>query len=162
MEGYYSIWTSSEKNDRNWRMHMPSHYAELKFLNTHSDGIESFVRMRVNANSDDDRTIFAEYYTPPWIAAEGHVKFRSNHTETLLFSRQNHFWINDEPLFGLVNDWKLKNDNWGPQSQGVRFEFWEVPFLGLDHWGGTVIYSDDGGTSTGATARSPTVWTPGS
>ncbi len=146
MEGYYSIWTSSEKNDRNWRMHMPSHYAELKFLNTHSDGIESFVRMRVNANSDDDRTIFAEYYTPPWIAAEGHVKFRSNHTETLLFSRQNHFWINDEPLFGLVNDWKLKNDNWGPQSQGVRFEFWEVPFLGLDHWGGTVIYSDDGGT----------------
>jgi len=147
MEGYYSVYTSAELSDRNWHFGMPAHYAELKFINTHSQNVESFVRLRVNANNDDDRTTFAEYYTPPWIAAEGHVKFRTDHTETILFNRQNHFWINDEPLFRLIEDWKVKNDNWGPQSQGVRFEFWDAKPLGfLGNWGGTLIYSDNGGT----------------
>lgn len=146
LEGYYSVWSSASYNDRSWHFGKPSHYSELKFLNTMGDGIESFVRMRVSADADDDRTDFVEYYNPPFIVAEGHVKFRGKHTETILFSRQNHFWINDVPLFGLVNDWKLKNDSWGPQSQGVRFEFWDRPFLGLGNWGGTVIHSDNGGT----------------
>lgn len=148
LEGYYSIWTAADRNDGNWRMGMPSHYAELKFLNNAGQNVESFLRMRVNANSDDGLTSFVEYYTPPWISAEGHVKFRTPRSETILFSRQNHFWINDEPLFNLVNDGKIKNDNWGPQSQGVRFEFWDrtvlVPWLGT--WGGVLTYSDDGGT----------------
>ncbi|MBK9303355.1 MAG: hypothetical protein IPM94_05585 [bacterium] len=146
LEGYYSIWSAADRTDRNWHFGMPSHYAELKFLNNAAEGVESFVKLRVNANNDDDRTSFVEYYTPPWIAAEGHIKFRSKGTETILFSRQNHFWINDEPLFNLVSDGKLKNDSWGPQSQGVRFEFWDrkLPWLGT--WGGTAIYSDDGGT----------------
>jgi hypothetical protein len=148
LEGYYSIWTAADRNDGNWNMGMPSHYAELKFLNNAGQNLESFLRMRVNANSDDGLTPFVEYYTPPWISAEGHVKFRTPRSETILFSRQNHFWINDEPLFNLVNDGKIKNDSWGPQSQGVRFEFWDrtvlIPWLGT--WGGVLTYSDDGGT----------------
>jgi hypothetical protein len=146
MEGYYSIYSSSELNDRNWHFGKPSHFAELKFLNTHNQNVESFIKLRVNADNDDDRTTFAEYYTPPWISAEGHIKFRTDHTEVLLFNRQNHFWINDEPLFRLIEDWKVKNDNWGPQAQGVRFEFWEAKPMGLGTWGGTLIYSDNGAT----------------
>jgi hypothetical protein len=146
LEGYYSIWTAADRNDGIWRLGMPSHYAELKFLNNAGQNVESFLRMRVNANFDDGLTPFVEYYAPPWISAEGHIKFRTPRSETILFSRQNHFWINDEPLFNLVNDGKIKNDNWGPQSQGVRFEFWDraVPWLG--NWGGVATYSDDGGT----------------
>ena len=145
-EGYYSVWASADRNDEQWHFGMPSHYAEMKFITSHAEGLESYFRLRANANSDDDRTIEAEYYTPPWIAAEGHIKYRTNNSETMFFSRQNHFWINDEPLFGLVNDWKLKNDNWGPQAQGIKHEFWDrdIPLLGK--WGGTVVYSDDGGT----------------
>jgi hypothetical protein len=146
LEGYYSVWSSANYSDQSWKLGKPSHYSELKFINTLDSGVESYFKLRVNADSDDDLTDFVEYYAPPWIVAEGHLKFRGSHTETTLFSRQNHFWINDIPLFGLVNDWKLKNDSWGPQSQGVRFEFWDRPFLGLGNWGGTLVYSDDGGT----------------
>ncbi len=145
-EGYYSVYTLAEKADRHWRVWMPSHYAELKFLSHLSPDLEAFVKLRANASYDDDRTTFPEYMAPPWATAEGHLKLRTQHSEITLFSRQNHFWINDEPLFRLVDDWKLKNDNYGPQSQGIRYEFWdrEVPLLGK--WGGTIIYSDDGGT----------------
>jgi hypothetical protein len=146
VEGYYSIWAAADQTDGNWRMGTPSHYAELKFLNTTGQNIESYARMYVNANSDDSLTPYVEYYTPPWISAEGHIKFRARNTETILFSRQNHFWINDEPLFNLVNDGKVKNDNWGPQSQGVKFEFWDRKVPGLGDWGGLITYSDDGGT----------------
>jgi len=148
MEGYYSVYQNMEKLDRNWHAYTPSHYAELKFISDHGQGLESYLKLRSNVNGDDDRTVEAEYYTPPWVGAEGHVKIHGDKQELILFSRQNHFWINDEPLFNLVNDGKVKNDNWGPQSQGVRIEAWDhrLPLEWLGTWGATLIYSDNGGT----------------
>ena len=146
VEGYYSVYTSASRYDRNWHFSKPSHYTELKFISTHSENVESYLKLRASTDYDNGLTTFAEYYTPPWISAEGHIKFRSKHTETILFNRQNYFWLNDEPLFHLVDDGKLKNDSYGPQSQGARFEFWDSSPLGLGNWGGTIIYSDNGGT----------------
>ncbi len=151
VEGYYSVWSGGEHIDQEWHYWSPSHYAEFKFLNNQGENFETFIKLRANSSHDWFQSQYVEYYTPPWIGAEGHLKFRSKKTETILFSRQNHFWINDEPLFNLVSDWKVKNDNNGPQAQGVRFEFWDtkVPtgfFSFLGPIGGTVIYSDDGGT----------------
>lgn len=152
LEGYYEVETSLERQDRIWHLGppgsngQPKHYAELKFLSWPGTDLELYVKLRAESNRDDDRTTTVDFYSPPWLNAEGHLKIRRPHWETYLFSRENRFWINDEPLFNLVNEDKLKNDSWGPQSQGVRFDFWETRFLGLRHLGGTLIYSDDGGT----------------
>lgn len=157
LQGYYNVWSSGDRADHNWHFREPSHYAELKFLSNLSPDIESFVRLRVNAENDylyygtipgtnPAQNFDIEDYHSPLVVAEGHIRFRATHTETFLFSRQNRFWINDEPLFGLVNDWKVKNDSYGPQAQGIRFDFWDSPFIGLGNFGGTFIYSDNGGT----------------
>ncbi|MFH1843803.1 MAG: hypothetical protein ABIF77_11425 [bacterium] len=152
IEGYYETEIAMERNDSKWHFGAPSsngipkHYAELKFLSFPADNFEAFVKLRAESNRDDDRTPEVDYYAPPWLIAEGHLKIRDDNYEAFLFSRQNRFWINSEPLLSLVEDHKLKNDDWGPKSQGVRLDFWDVqPALGLG-FEGTVIYSDDGAT----------------
>ncbi len=152
LEGYYEVESSLEKQDGTWHFGppgsngQPKHYAELKFLSFPGTDLELYLKLRAESNRDDDRTTTVDFYSSPWLAAEGHLKIRRSHWEAFLFSRENRFWINDEPLFNLVNEDKLKNDSWGPQAQGVRFDFWEAGVPGLPHLGGTVIYSDDGGT----------------
>lgn len=152
LEGYYEVETSLERQDRRWRLGppgsngQPKHYGEFKFWSWPGTDLEMFVKLRAESNRDDDRTPAVDFYRPPWLTAEGHLKLRRSHWEAFLFSRQNRFWINDEPLFNLVNEDKLKNDSWGPKSQGVRFDFWEARLPLLRKLGGTVIYSDDGGT----------------
>ncbi len=68
--GYYSVYTNAEKLDRNWRFHMPSHYAELKFISHHAEGIESYSgsgqRQRRRRPHHRLRVLHA-----PWITAEG-------------------------------------------------------------------------------------------
>jgi hypothetical protein len=151
IEGYYESEIMMERTDENWHFGspgangMPKHYAELKFLSWPADNFEAYLKLRAESNRDDDRSPRIDYYAPPWFAAEGHLKLRSDHYEAYVFNRENRFWINDEPLLSLVEDYKLKNDAWGPQAHGVRLDFWNVGKRdrGLD---GTLIYSDDGGT----------------
>ena len=45
MEGYYSVYQNMEKYDRNWHAGMPSHYAELKFISNHGQGLESYLKL---------------------------------------------------------------------------------------------------------------------
>ena len=152
IEGYYEAEVAMERGDNKWHFGNPSangipkHYTELKFWSFPADNFEVFLKLRAESNRDDDRTPQVDYAAPPWLAAEGHLKLRGNRYEAYIFSRQNRFWINDEPLLSLVEDHKLKNDDWGPKAQGVRFEFWETSFLGIKNLGGTIIYSDNGGT----------------
>ncbi len=152
LEGYYEAEISMERNDNRWHFGqpgangMPKHYAELKFLSFPADNLEAFIKLRVESNRDDDRTSHIDFYDPPWLVAEGHLRLRGGRYETFIFSRQNRFWINDEPLLSLVEDYKLKNDDWGPKAQGVRLDFWDGGSLGIPNLGGTLIYSDDGGT----------------
>ncbi len=152
LEGYYEIETSLERQDRVWHFGppgsngQPKHYAELKFLSYPGTDLEMYVKLRAESNRDDDRSATVDFYSPPWLNAEGHLKLRRSHWEAYLFSRENRFWINDEPLLNLVHEDKVKNDSWGPQAQGVRFDFWDVSLPLLRRLGGTAIYSDDGGT----------------
>lgn len=152
VEGYFETEVSAQKDDGQWHFGspgangMPKHYAELKYWAWPSDRYELFVKMRAESNRDDDRTDAVDYYQPPWYSGEGHIKIRGDKHETFLFYRQSRFYINDEPLLRLVDDGKLKNDDWGPKAQGIRHDFWEREFLGVRNLGGTFIYSDNGGT----------------
>jgi hypothetical protein len=142
LEGYYEAEISMERNDNRWHFGqpgangMPKHYAELKFLSFPADNLEAFIKLRVESNRDDDRTSHIDFYDPPWLVAEGHLRLRGGRYETFIFSRQNRFWINDEPLLSLVEDYKLKNDDWGPKAQGVRLDFWDGGSLGIPNLGG--------------------------
>jgi len=147
--GYYEGEFAAEKNDGHWNVGppgdngMPKHFAELKFLVWPNDKFEVYSRIWAQSNRDDDRTpASVDYYAPPWINGEGHIKLRDNKYEAFLFYRENKFYINDEPLLRLVDDGKLRN---GSLAQGVRFDFWETD-LGIKNLGGTVIISDNGGT----------------
>jgi hypothetical protein len=158
IEGYYEGVFAMTETDRIWQFgqwgrrepgwtQMPQHYAELTFLTWPEDNFEAFFRMRAESSRDFGNTPEVEFYTPPWLTAEGHLKFQGQKHEAFLFSRQNRYWINDEPLLGLVSDWKLKNDGWRvPQAQGIRLDFWETELLGIKNLGGTFIFSDNGGT----------------
>ena len=148
IEGYYEGVFAAEKQDGNWHVGspgengIPQHFAELKFFVWPNDKFEVYSRIWARSNRDDDRSPTVDYYAPPWINGEGHIKLRQNKYEAFLFYRQNRFYINDEPLLRLVDDGKLRNGN---LAQGVRFDFWETD-LGIKNLGGTVIISDNGGT----------------
>ena len=152
LEGYYEVENSVQRVGERWQFGppgsegMPRQYFELKYLTWPFTDIESFVKLRVDSNRDEYLTTGLEYKNPPWIGAEGHLKIRRSKWETYIFMRQNRFWIHDEPLLGLVDQNKLKNDNWGPQSSGVRADFWDIKIGKISGLGGTVIYSDDGST----------------
>ncbi len=154
LEGYYEAEVAMERQDGSWHFGAPSsngiprHYAELKWWSWPNDNLEMFFKLRAENNRDDDRTARVDYYHPSWLAAEGHLKLRGGHYEAYLFSRQNRFWINDEPLLSLIHEDKLKNDDWGPKAQGLRVDFWDVDVPGVPGLGGTLIYSDNGGTYT--------------
>ncbi len=151
VEGYYEAEISAQRDDGNWHVGppgangMPRHYAELKFWSWPNDKFEIFGKIRAESNRDDDRSPTVDFYAPPWFNGEGHIKLRQNKYEAYLFYRQSRFYINDEPLLRLVDDNKLKNDDWGPKAQGIRFDFWEID-LGIKNLGGTFIVSDNGGT----------------
>ncbi len=152
LEGYYEIETAFQRHDKHWQFGppggegMPRHYFELKFLSWPYTDLESFLKIKVESNRDEYLTPEHEFKRPPWLAAEGHMKIRRNKWETFFFYRQNRFWINDEPLLGLVDQNKVKNDNWGPQASGIRTDFWNVDLWKLRGLGGTFLYFDDGGT----------------
>ncbi len=152
IEGYYEAEFSAQKNDSRWHVGapgengMPRHYAELKFLSWTNDHFETYLKIRAVSNHDDDRSPGIDYFAPPWFSGEGHLKLRQKKYEAYLFYRQNRFYINDEPLLRLVDDNKLKNDDFGPKAQGLRFDFWDTDFLGISGLGGTFITSDNGGT----------------
>ncbi len=150
LEGYYSLFLGGKREGNNWQFGppgdngMPNHYAELKFLSQPSDKFEIFSKLRAWSSRDDYLTTSVEYYNPPWLNAEGHLRLKDKKYDAYIFYRENRFYINDEPLLRLIDEGKLKYDNYGPQAQGVRFDFWKTSFLGIENLGGTVIISDSG------------------
>lgn len=152
LEGYYEVQTAFQRTGKQWQFGPPSgdgiprHYLELKYLSFPYDNLESFFKLRVESNRDEYLTEESEFKNPFFLAAEGHMKLRGERWETFVFHRQNRFWIHDEPLLQLVNQDKIKNDDWGPQASGVRADFWDVDLWKITGLGGTFIYFDDGGT----------------
>jgi len=152
LEGYYEIESSLQRDNKIWRFGppgdngMPRHYLELKWLSWPSDDLEMFFKLRAQSNRDDNLTQVPEFARPEFLGAEGHLRLHGERWETFLFARQNRFWVHGEPLLQLVDQNKLKNDNWGPQASGIRSDFWDLSIGPVHHLNGTFIYSDDGGT----------------
>ncbi|MDD3642717.1 MAG: hypothetical protein PHQ19_04545, partial [Candidatus Krumholzibacteria bacterium] len=152
LEGYYEVEASLQRDNNIWRFGppggegQPRHYLELKWLSWPSDDLEMFFKMRAQSNRDEFLTQTVEFKRPEYLAAEGHLRLHGERWETFLFARQNRFWVHGEPLLQLVDQNKLKNDNWGPQSSGIRSDFWDLSIGPVDHLNGTLIYTDDGGT----------------
>lgn len=146
IQGFYEAEVAAGKSDGNWKVGppgdngMPKHFAELKFFVWPNDKFE--VYSRIWAQSNRGGTSELDYYAPPWINAEGHIKFNQDKYDAILFYRENQFYINDEPLLRLVDDGKLRN---GSLAQGVRLDFRDIDF-GIKNLGGTAIISDNGGT----------------
>jgi hypothetical protein len=152
LEGYYEVETSIQRRDKHWQFGQPSgegmprQYFELKYLTWPYTDLESFFKLRAESNRDEYLSPEHEFKNPPWLAAEGHMKFRGEKYESYIFYRQNRFWIHDEPLLRLVEQDKIKNDNWGPQASGVRADFWNIDLWRINGLSGTFVYFDDGGT----------------
>lgn len=154
LEGYYEAEMAAQKDDGRWHVGspgdngMPSHFAELKLFSSPSDKVEIFTRLWAKSNRDDGQVPGVDYYHPRWVNGEGHLKLRQAKSEAFLFYRQNRFYINDEPLLRLIDDNKLKYDNWGPMARGIRYDFWDGGSLGVRNLGGTIIVSESGGVTT--------------
>jgi hypothetical protein len=150
--GYYECETDMMLIDNRWQFGppanegMPRQYLELKYLSYPFQNLESFFKLRVETNRDDTSTPEVDYKYPFFLAAEGHMKFNGPKWESFIFYRQNRSWIYDEPLLSLVDQDKIKNDNWGPQSSGVRADFWQTDLWKIKGLGGTLVYFDDGST----------------
>jgi len=69
---------------------------------------------------------------------QGHLKLRRSRWETYFFYRQDRHWV-DSPLLNLVNSDRLKDDQWGPRAQGLRYDFWDLGGVA-----GTIIASKYG------------------
>lgn len=111
-----------------WDLQNPSQKL-LMNINAHgSGGAEAY--LGVEAYTNNSTRHFQLY--------QGHLKFRRSRSETYFFYRQDRHWV-DSPLLNLVNSDRLKDDQWGPRAQGVRYDFWKTG--GFD---GTVIASKYG------------------
>lgn len=150
--GYYEFETDVQRISNRWQFGppasegMPRQYLELKYLSYPYQNLESFFKLRVESNRDDNATTQIDYKYPFFLGAEGHMKFNGPKWESFVFYRQNRSWIYDEPLLSLVDQDKIKNDNWGPQSSGVRADFWQTDLWKIKGLGGTLVYFDDGNT----------------
>lgn len=148
LEGFYEVHAAMERQDNKWRAPgRANQYLELKFLSYPYTDFESYFKLRSSSSHDEFLTpVPIENKTPPFLAAEGHLKLRRQKWETFLFYRQNRAWIHDEPLLNLVDQDKIKNDSWGPQASGIRGDFWDTKLWKMGGLGGTLVYFDDGGT----------------
>lgn len=126
LEGYSSLMTevrNSGGGDPTWGLSEPELYAELKLKTSPWTNMEGFVMV-------------AGWSKRPWwqgdqavrdtrvFFKEAHARFRGERIEAHIFAGQNRFWLN-EPLLELVNQDRVKQDEWGPRAQGIRLDFWD-------------------------------------
>lgn len=147
IHGFYEAFAQGSRADETWQLQMPNHYFELRALATPWSNVEAFVE--VSARSNRYRTVDpgvdpargidlddATVHKPELLFNEGHVQFRRENAEIVIFSSQNRFWFS-QPLLQVVDGNTLQDDNEGPRAQAVRVDFWE-----LGGFGGLVYYGD--------------------
>jgi len=138
LEGYSSFTTevrSSGGGDPSWGLSEPELYSELKLKTSPWTNVDGFIMVagwsrrpgwQGNQGIRDTRVFFKE----------AHAEFRAERLKGLVFTGQDRFWLG-EPLLEVVNQDRLKQDEWGPRAQGVRLDFWD--WYGL---GGAAFVSD--------------------
>ncbi len=128
LQGYYETNFQGSRSDDTWQLDRPRHFFELRLLTTPLDGAEAFLKTYAESNR------FAEVnsinrHEPKFFFAEGHVKFRSGHTELLAFTKQNRFWFS-QPLLQVIDGNRFGG------ARAVRVDFWDTyGFQGLAYYG---------------------------
>lgn len=128
LQGYYETNFQGSRADDTWQLDRPRHFFELRLLTTPLDGAEAFLKTYAESSR------FAEVnsvnrHEPKFFFAEGHVKFRSRHTELLAFTKQNRFWFS-QPLLQVIDGNRFGG------ARAVRVDFWDTfGFQGLAYYG---------------------------
>jgi len=123
LEGYSSFMAelrSSGGGDPSWDFGNPEFEAELRLKMSPWRNVSSFLKFTAKSNRWDENLKATEFFF-----REAHLQFRGEHAEAYIFGGQNRFWLN-EPLLEIVNQDNVKQDDWGPRAQGIRFDFWDV------------------------------------
>jgi hypothetical protein len=123
LEGYSSFMAelrSSGGGDPSWDFGNPEFEAELRLKTSPWRNVSSFLKFTARSNRWNENLKATEFFF-----REAHLQFRGEHTEAYIFGGQNRFWLN-EPLLEIVNQDNVKQDDWGPRAQGIRFDFWDV------------------------------------
>jgi len=134
LEGYSDLMTeisSSGGGDPSWGLENPRLYAELRLKTSPWTDIDTFLKFAAESNRWVDDVKATELFLK-----EGRIRFRGSKVETHVFTRQDRFWLN-EPLLGVLDQGRVKDDSYGPRAQGVRMDFWDT--YGFQ---GAMFYSD--------------------
>jgi hypothetical protein len=131
LEGYTEAYLQLSGESRVWRFDNPQFLGELRVKSTPWPDTEGYLKFQGLSNKWEGAR-----WENFFFLKEGHLRYRGKRTETLLFTGQDRFWLN-EPLLRVVNNDIIKDDDFGPKAQGIRIDFW-------DTWGltGTAFYSD--------------------
>jgi hypothetical protein len=123
LEGYSELMgelRSSGGGDPSWDLSNPKLYAELRLKTSPWQNIDTFLKISAESNRWIDDAKDTRFFF-----REAHMRYHMSHLETYLFSGQDRFWLN-EPLLEVVNSGVVKQDDYGPRAQGIRFDFWDV------------------------------------
>jgi hypothetical protein len=154
LNGYYEAFAQGTREDETWQLNMPNHYVEIRALTTPFTNVEGFIEISASSNrfrsinpGIDPTTqtqLESQFVHDPQVAFnEGHVKLRGDHAEVLVFSSQNRFWFS-QPLLNVVDGNTLQDDFYGPRSQGLRLDFWNMAgFGGLSYYGDKATNGED-------------------
>ncbi len=139
LEGYSDLMTEISSNgggDPSWGMANPRLYAELRLKTSPWTDIDTFLKFAAESSDWVNDANDTDVKRTDLFLKEGHIRFRGNRVEAYLFTRQDRFWLN-EPLLGVLDQGRVKDDSYGPRAQGVRLDFWDT--YGFQ---GAAFYSD--------------------
>jgi len=117
IEGYFESehWVFKEFDPVQWNMDTPNNKFELKHLSWPAPGLDTFLSVTLDSKFGNSFMRFNRV----------HIKYKASKTEAIIFAREEHHWM-DSPLLFLVNQDRVKDDNFGVKARGVRFNFWDA------------------------------------
>lgn len=155
LQGFYEARLQASRADETLQLDRPNHYLELRVLSSPWQNVEGFLEL--SASSDRFRSVRPGYdpinevnlddpvsvHDPEVFFNEGHVQLGFSKAKLLFFSGQNRFWFS-QPLLNVVDGNTLQDDFFGPRSQAVRLDFWNIGgFQGLAYYGDKATSGED-------------------
>ncbi len=118
--GYFEseFYTEKEQNPVYWNLYTPKNYVEFKISAHPIRNGELYISLNALSNTNGTQFFFNQ----------GHVQLNGNHSSFAIFAREDRYWV-QSPLLFLVNQDRIKDDNFGPKGEGLRFDFWDIHSL---------------------------------
>ncbi len=109
------FYTEKEQNPVYWNLYNPKNYIEFKITLHPTNYGQVFFSFNALSNSNNSQFFFNQ----------GHIQVNGAHHSLALFAREDRYWV-QSPLLYLVNQDRLKDDNFGPKGEGIRWDFWDT------------------------------------